>query len=126
MAQDVRSCGLGRSRHIGLPRTHLQHWMAAAATNLERLRQRLAGERQAVIPRSAFARLFPATQPNSAGAFAAIIKAAEGPIWFDNDTHFSSRIERCMMGCLDLATVSQGCWMERHDRTDERSQMAQS
>jgi hypothetical protein len=61
MAQGVRSCGMRRSRYIGLARTHLQHLMTAAAINLERLMRWLAGEPKAVTSRSAFARLFPAT-----------------------------------------------------------------
>lgn len=61
IAQGVRSCGLRRSRYIGLARTHLQHLMIAAAMNLERLLRWLAGEPKATTPRSAFVRLFTAT-----------------------------------------------------------------
>ena len=61
IAQGVRSCGLRRSRYIGQARTHLQHLMTAAAMNLVRLLHWLAGEPKAATPRSAFARLFPAT-----------------------------------------------------------------
>jgi transposase len=61
IAQGVRSCGLRRARYIGQARTHLQHLMTAAAINLVRLLHWLAGTPKAATPRSAFARLFPAT-----------------------------------------------------------------
>ena len=57
-AQGVRACGLRQSRSLGQARTHLQHLMTAAAMNLVRLLQWLAGEPKSATPRSAFTRLY--------------------------------------------------------------------
>jgi transposase len=44
ISQGVRSMGLRQSRYIGLARTHLQHVATAAAINVERIVDWLAGE----------------------------------------------------------------------------------
>lgn len=43
MAQGVRSCGMRQSRYLGQPRTHLQHIGIAAALNVVRVTDWLAG-----------------------------------------------------------------------------------
>jgi transposase len=46
LSQAIRTQGLRRSRYIGLAKTHLQHLFTAAAINLSRLADWLAGEAQ--------------------------------------------------------------------------------
>jgi transposase len=48
MAQATRSCGVRHARYVGMARTHLQHLMTAAAINVHRILQWLAGEPKAV------------------------------------------------------------------------------
>lgn len=57
ISQGVRSCGLRRSRYVGLARTHLQHVLTAAAVNVMRLAAWLAATPRAQTRRSAFALL---------------------------------------------------------------------
>ncbi len=62
IAQGVRSFDLRRSRYLGLAKTHLQHLMTAAAMNIVRTLNWLAGEQKAQTRPSRFARLYlPAT-----------------------------------------------------------------
>lgn len=53
----VRAMHRRRARYVGLAKTHLQHVLTAAATNLVRLGAWLAGEPPARTRRSAFVRL---------------------------------------------------------------------
>jgi hypothetical protein len=46
------------SRYFGLPKTHLQHLMTAAAINVDRILRWLAGEPKATTPVSAWVRLY--------------------------------------------------------------------
>jgi transposase len=55
--QGIRRCGLRQSRYIGLAKTHLQHIATAAALNLVRIGEWLAGTPQAKTRHSPFARL---------------------------------------------------------------------
>jgi transposase len=54
-AQGVRLMRLRRSRYVGEPRTHLQHVATAAALNLCRLHDWLAGVSPHLAPLSHFA-----------------------------------------------------------------------
>ncbi len=56
----ARTMHLRRSRYIGLAKTHLQHVLTAAATNLGRLSNRLAGTPREQTRQSAFIRLMAA------------------------------------------------------------------
>jgi transposase len=56
-AQGIRRCGLRQSRYIGLARTHLQHIATAAALNVVRIGEWLAGTPQAKTRCSPFAAL---------------------------------------------------------------------
>ncbi len=58
-AQAVARCGLRRARYRGLAKTRLQHVATAAALNLIRMGEWLAGTPLAGTRRSAFARLQP-------------------------------------------------------------------
>jgi transposase len=58
IAQGIRSHEMRSSRYFGLPKTHLQHLMTAAAINVVRLLRWLAGEPKATTQVSAFARLY--------------------------------------------------------------------
>jgi transposase len=57
ISQGVRAFGLRRSRYIGMGKTHLQHLATAAAINLERVSDWLAGVGREKTRRSAFARV---------------------------------------------------------------------
>ena len=56
-AQGIRRCGLRQARYIGLARTHLQHIATAAALNVVRIGEWLAGTPQAKTRCSPFAAL---------------------------------------------------------------------
>jgi transposase len=56
-AQGIRQCGLRQARYIGLARTHLQHLATAAALNVVRIGEWLAGTPQAKTRCSPFAAL---------------------------------------------------------------------
>jgi hypothetical protein len=53
----VKTCGVRRSRYVGLARTHLQHLLTAVALNFLRLGEWLSGVRKPKTRRSPFARL---------------------------------------------------------------------
>ena len=57
LSQGIRSCGLRRSRYIGLAKTHLQHVLTAAAINCVRVYHWLAGRPLAKTQISAFGKL---------------------------------------------------------------------
>jgi transposase len=57
LSQGVRRCGMRRSRYIGLARTHLGHVLTAAALNVVRVAEWLAGTPRARTRRSPFAAL---------------------------------------------------------------------
>ena len=57
ISQGVRAFGLRRSRYIGKAKTYLQHLATAAAINLERVADWLAGVARERTRRSAFARV---------------------------------------------------------------------
>jgi transposase len=57
ISQGVRAFGLRRSRYIGIAKTHLQHLATAAAINLERVADWLAGVDREKTRRSAFVRV---------------------------------------------------------------------
>ena len=57
ISQGVRTCGMRRSRYVGLTKTHLQHLLTAMAINLSRVAHWLAGNQPAQTRSSAFARL---------------------------------------------------------------------
>jgi transposase len=59
-AQGIRRCGLRQARYIGLARTHLQHIATAAALNVVRIGEWLAGTPQAKTRCSPFAALMAA------------------------------------------------------------------
>jgi transposase len=61
LSQGVRAFGLRQARYRGLAKTHLQHLATAAAINVERLTDWLAGATPARTRRSHFAALAPAT-----------------------------------------------------------------
>ena len=56
-AQAIRRCGLRRCRYVGLAKTHLQHVLTAAAINLVRVAEWLAGTPVARTRCSRFAAL---------------------------------------------------------------------
>ena len=56
-AQGIRRCGLRQARYIGLAKTHLQHIATAAALNMVRPEEWLAGTPQAKTRCSPFAAL---------------------------------------------------------------------
>ena len=58
IAQGVRSCALRRAHYLGLAKNHLGHLLTAAGMNLIRMIRWLMGEKKAVTPVSAFARLY--------------------------------------------------------------------
>ncbi len=58
LSQGIRAFDLRRSRYLGLAKTHLQHLAIAAALNLVRVSQWLAGEPLAKTRHSAFERLW--------------------------------------------------------------------
>jgi transposase len=58
LSQGVRTCGLRRSRYVGLPKTSLQHLLIATALNLARLAEWLTGNEPAKTRQSAFVRLY--------------------------------------------------------------------
>lgn len=60
-AQGVRRCGLRQARYLGLAKTTLQHVCTAAALNMVRVGEWLAGTPLAQTRQSAFAALQPAT-----------------------------------------------------------------
>jgi transposase len=57
ISQGVRAFGLRRSRYMGISKTRLQHLAAAAAINLERVSDWLAGIGREQTRRSAFTRV---------------------------------------------------------------------
>lgn len=57
LSYGIRSCGLRRSRYIGLARTHVQHVLTAAAMNLARVARWLADEPRARTRRSPLLKL---------------------------------------------------------------------
>jgi transposase len=57
VSQAVRAFGLRQTRYIGKAKTHLQHLATAAAMNLERVADWLAGVKRETTRRSAFARV---------------------------------------------------------------------
>jgi len=57
ISQGVRAFGLRKSRYIGIGKTRLQHFATAAAINLERVSDWLAGIGREKTRRSAFARV---------------------------------------------------------------------
>jgi len=57
ISQGVRAFGLRRSRYVGITKTRLQHFATAAAINLERVSDWLAGIGREKTRRSAFARV---------------------------------------------------------------------
>jgi transposase len=57
LSQGVRHCGLRRARYRGLAKTHLQHIATAAAINLMRLVQWLAGDAPTTTRCTRFAKL---------------------------------------------------------------------
>jgi transposase len=57
ISQGVRAFGLRRSRYVGIAKTGLQHFATAAAINLERVSDWLAGIGREKTRRSAFARV---------------------------------------------------------------------
>ncbi len=61
LSQGIRVVGMRRTRYIGLAKTHLQHLLTAAAMNLVRLANWLAGIPRAKTRTSRFAALNPAT-----------------------------------------------------------------
>jgi transposase len=54
ISQAVRTCGMRRSRYIGLAKTHLGHVFTATAVNVVRIAEWLAGARPAQTRQSAF------------------------------------------------------------------------
>ncbi|WP_204137732.1 IS1182 family transposase [Halomicronema sp. CCY15110] len=61
LSQGIRVFGMRRTRYIGLAKTHLQHLLTAAAMNVVRLANWLAGVPRAKTRTSRFAALNPAT-----------------------------------------------------------------
>lgn len=61
LSQGIRVFGMRRTRYIGLAKTHLQHLLTAAAMNVVRLANWLAGIPRAKTRTSRFAKLNPAT-----------------------------------------------------------------
>jgi transposase len=57
ISRSVRTCGVRRSRYVGLARTHLQHLLTAVALNFLRVGEWLSGVPKPKTRRSAFARL---------------------------------------------------------------------
>ena len=57
ISQGVRAFGMRRSRYLGIAKTRLQHLATAAAINIERVADWLAGESREKTRRSAFARV---------------------------------------------------------------------
>jgi Transposase DDE domain len=57
ISQGVRAFGMRRSRYIGIGKTRLQHLATAAAINLKRVSDWLAGGDREKTRRSAFARV---------------------------------------------------------------------
>jgi transposase len=57
ISQGVRAFGLRKARYLGLAKTRLQHLATAAAMNLERLADWLAGVEREITRRSVFARV---------------------------------------------------------------------
>jgi transposase len=65
ISQGVRAFGLRRTRYVGKAKTHLQHLATAAAINLERVADWLAGGKQEKTRRSVFARVMRPVLPTS-------------------------------------------------------------
>jgi transposase len=65
ISQGVRAFGLRRTRYVGKAKTHLQHVATAAAINLERVADWLAGGKQEKTRRSVFARVMRPVLPTS-------------------------------------------------------------
>jgi transposase len=65
ISQAVRAFGLRRTRYVGKAKTHLQHVATAAALNLERVADWLAGVKRETTRRSAFARVMRPLLPTS-------------------------------------------------------------
>ena len=61
ISRSVRTCGVRRSRYVGLARTHLQHLLTAVASNFVRVGEWLSGVPKPKTRRSAFARLMAQT-----------------------------------------------------------------
>lgn len=57
ISQGVRAFGLRKARYLGLAKTRLQHWATAAAINLERLADWLAGVDRETTRQSALTRV---------------------------------------------------------------------
>jgi transposase len=57
ISQGTRAFALRRTRYIGLPKTHLQHLLTAAAMNITRLAAWLQDSPRSQTRRSHFARL---------------------------------------------------------------------
>ncbi|MDQ2802254.1 MAG: IS1182 family transposase [Pseudomonadota bacterium] len=60
LSQDVRVCGMRRSRYVGLAKTHLQHLATAAALNVVRFDAWMRGRPRAATRTSRFVRLMAA------------------------------------------------------------------
>ncbi|MBL8097427.1 MAG: transposase, partial [Anaerolineales bacterium] len=60
LSHGVRTAGLRRSKYIGLAKTHLQHLLTAAAINVQRVADWLAGLPLAQSRRSSFTALMTA------------------------------------------------------------------
>ncbi len=56
----VRTCGVRRSRYVGLEKTQLHHLLSGAALNFLRVGEWLTGTSKATTRRSPFARLIAA------------------------------------------------------------------
>jgi transposase len=57
ISRGIRTCGMRRSRYIGLAKTHLGHVLTAASLNFIRVAEWLAGAPRAKTRRSPFATL---------------------------------------------------------------------
>jgi transposase len=57
LSYGVRTCGMRRSRYVGLAKTHLQHCTSAAAMNLARVARWLSGKRCAQPRQTPFQKL---------------------------------------------------------------------
>jgi transposase len=61
ISRSVRTCGVRRSRYVGLARTHLRHLLTAVALNFLRVGEWLSGVSKPKTRRSPFARLMAQT-----------------------------------------------------------------
>ena len=57
VSRAVRTCGVRRSRYVGLEKTRLHHLLSAAAMNFLRVGEWLMGTPKATTRRSPFAKL---------------------------------------------------------------------